>query len=160
MTNFSPESRRKNVNSDQCQWTVPCSLGGIRCQSCQRLPTKIVLKTFKSDKKDGNNFNNLLKTYYSTSKHLIKKKHLDYIDKKLFSMSFHFHRHLKWTKLEQKQLNYPIFTSFVLIRPAVTLRWPCHGLEVTPPGSPTPTHVSMCTSVGLLHMKLKYWPLV
>ena len=42
---------------------------------CQRLPAKIVLKTFESDKKAGNNFNNVLQTYYSTSKHLIWKKH-------------------------------------------------------------------------------------
>ena len=29
----------------------------------------------------------------------------------------------------------------MLIWPAVTLRWPCHGLEVTPLKSTTPTHV-------------------
>ena len=69
-------------------------------------------------------------------------------------------RHLKCTKLYQKQPNYAISPFFVLIWPAVTLRWPCHGLEVTPLRSTTPTHVPMCTSVGFLHMKLKYRPLV
>ena len=62
----------KNVdNRPHDQWTV----SGSRSQSCQRLPAKIVLKTFESDKKGVNNFNNVLKTYYSTSKHLIWKKH-------------------------------------------------------------------------------------
>ena len=43
---------------------------------------------------------------------------------------------------------------------SVTLRWPCYDLEVTPLSSRIPTHVTMCTWVGIHHMYLKYWPLV
>ena len=68
-----------------------------------------------------------------------------------FSTTIDISSELNW------RLFWPILSWYDL---AVTLSWPCHDLGVTPQWSPTPTHVTMYTWVGIHQTYLKCWPLV